>query len=29
MRKLVIGVVVLGIALALACSLLLPDGMVV
>ena len=29
MRKLVIGVVVLGIALALACSLLLPDEMVV
>jgi len=29
MRKLVIGVVVLGIALVLACSLLLPDGMVV
>lgn len=29
MRKFVIGLVVLGIALALACSLLLPDGLVV
>jgi glucose/arabinose dehydrogenase len=29
MRKLVIGIVVSGIVLALACSLLLPDGMVV
>ncbi len=29
MRKLVIGIVVLGIALALACNLLLPDEMVV
>jgi hypothetical protein len=29
MRKLVIGIVVSGFVLALACNLLLPDGMVV